>query len=116
LNIIFVDILEGSAADDDDEDDSSNALNLLLTGRGPVTDELSICSVPAGSLLSSTQDMAVAGSSCITPSSLQLGRPTAPATVTSGAYLEEHAVQTISTDSIQGMCIFFKYFYFVKRI
>jgi hypothetical protein len=82
--------------EDDDDDDNSDALHHLLTGRGPVMDELSICSVPAGSLLSSTQDLAVAGSSCRTP-----------ATVTSGAYLEDSSVQPTSTRSVQGMGLYF---------
>jgi hypothetical protein len=92
--------------EDDVDDNNSDALHHLLTGRGPVMDELSVCSVPAGSLLSSTQDLAVAGSSCVTPSTLRLGKPSAPATVTSGAYLEDSSVQTISTRSVQGRGLF----------
>jgi hypothetical protein len=97
---LLSDFLDGGDMEEDD-DNNSDVLHHLLTGRGPVMDELSVCSVPAGSLLSSTQDLAVAGSSCITPS-LRLGKPPAPATVTSGAYLEDTVMQTNSTGSVQG--------------
>ncbi len=44
------DILEGGGDTEDDKNSSGAALELLLTGRGPVLDELSVCSVPAGSV------------------------------------------------------------------
>jgi hypothetical protein len=45
-------------------------------------DELSIVSVPTGSLLSSQSDKAVGGLSHVAPLSTQLGRPSSSATVT----------------------------------
>jgi hypothetical protein len=65
-------ILEGNSDNDDEMDNSAFELNVLLTGQGPVLDELSECSVPVGSLMSSSKDSAIAGPSCIAPISLQL--------------------------------------------
>jgi hypothetical protein len=93
--------------DEVDEDTSTANLELLLTGRGPVVDELSTSSVPAGSLFSSTKDFAVAGPSRVTPS-LRLGQPTPSATVTSGTYLEYPAMPTTSDGMVSG--IFFLIF------
>ncbi len=64
------------------EDDDQDVLSQLITGQDPVVDELSIVSVPTGSLLSSQSDKAVGGLSHVTPLSTQLGRPSSSATVT----------------------------------
>jgi hypothetical protein len=90
-------ILEDGVDSDDNNGTSSFSATstLLLTDRGPISDELSKVLVPAGSLMSSSQDTADARPSRVTPPSvLRLPRPGVPATVTSGAYIRDSAHQS----------------------
>ncbi len=92
---------DGTKTDTDDDTTPFGATStLLLTGRGPVTDEMSTCSVATGSLMSSSQDTAVAGPSRVTPTVLRLPRPGVSATVTSGVYLNDLARETSTSGEV----------------